>query len=78
MRQSKPSRYLLWILIAALSAVALLSSHRTHFLGYLPLLFIFGCVLHHVFMHRGHSDHGQASGATDQSALEADRSATRS
>jgi len=78
MRQSKPSRYLLWILIAALSAVALLSSHRTHFLGYLPLLFILGCVLHHVFMHRGHSGHGHASGETDQSALEADQRPTQS
>lgn len=71
MRLSKPSRYLLWVFVAAAVAVALFSSHRTHFLGYLPLLFILGCSLHHLFMHRGHRGHGHGSEA-DQSALEAD------
>lgn len=77
MRQSESSRYLLWILISALVAVTLLSSHRTHFPGYLPLLFIFGCLLHHLFMHRGHSGHDHGSGETDEPVMEADRRATR-
>jgi len=64
MQRQKPSRYLLWVLAAAVIAVALFSSHRTHFLGYLPLLFIFGCLLHHLFMHRGHSGHGSGDRAS--------------
>jgi len=36
----------------------LLSEHRAHLFGILPFLLILACPLMHLFMHRGHGDHG--------------------
>ena len=35
----------------------LLSEHRAHVLGLLPLLLVLACPLMHLFMHRGHRGH---------------------
>ena len=35
----------------------LLSEHRAHLFGVLPLLLILACPLLHLFMHRGHHGH---------------------
>jgi hypothetical protein len=46
----------------------LLSEHRAHFLGVLPLLLLLAlCPLLHVFMHGGHGGH---SGHSDQQTAE--------
>lgn len=49
------SRYALGLLFfGAVSTYLLLSEHRAHFLGALPLLLLLSCPLVHVFMHHGH------------------------
>ena len=61
------SRYAVGLLVTgAVAAYLLLSEHRAHFLGALPLLLLLSCPLMHVFMHHGHGDqahqHGDAPG----------------
>lgn len=36
----------------------LLSEHRAHVFGILPYLLLLACPLMHIFMHRGHDEHG--------------------
>ena len=53
------SRYAIGLLVmGAIATYFLLSEHRAHFLGALPLLLLLSCPLIHVFMHHGHGDHG--------------------
>lgn len=53
------SRYAVGLVImGAIATYFLLSEHRAHFLGALPLLLLLSCPLVHVFMHRGHGGHG--------------------
>ncbi len=53
------TRYALGFLVmGAIAAYFLLSEHRAHFLGALPLLLLLSCPLMHVFMHHGHGGHG--------------------
>ena len=53
------SRYAVGLLVmGAIAAYFLLSEHRAHFLGALPLLLLLSCPLMHVFMHHGHGSHG--------------------
>lgn len=49
--------------LALLVAVAvggfyLVTEHTAHLFGLLPYLFLLACPLMHVFMHRGHGQHG--------------------
>jgi len=48
---------------SAIAVFLLLSEHRAHFLGALPLLLLALCPLLHVFMHGGHGGH---TGHSDQ------------
>ena len=63
-REPKPppfwrSRYAIGLLVmGAIAAYFLLSEHRAHVFGALPLLLLLSCPLMHVFMHHGHGDHG--------------------
>ena len=53
------SRYAIGLLVmGAIAAYFLLSEHRAHFLGALPLLLLLSCPLMRVFMHNGHGGHG--------------------
>ena len=53
------SRYAIGLLImGAIATYFLLSEHRAHFIGALPLLLLLSCPLMHVFMHNGHGGHG--------------------
>ena len=57
------SRYAVGLLvIGAIAAYFLLSEHRAHFLGALPLLLLLSCPLMHVFMHHGHGGHAHHHG----------------
>ena len=57
------SRYAVgFLVLGAISAYFLLSEHRAHFIGALPLLLLLSCPLMHVFMHRGHGGHGGHGG----------------
>lgn len=52
------SRYAIGLIFfGAVSAYFLLSEHRVHFLGALPLLLLLSCPLMHIFMHHGHGSH---------------------
>ena len=52
------SRYAIGLLVmGAIATYFLLSEHRAHFLGALPLLLLLSCPLMHVFMHHGHGEH---------------------
>ena len=52
------SRYAIGLIFfGAIAAYFLLSEHRVHFLGALPLLLLLSCPLMHVFMHHGHGSH---------------------
>ncbi|MEB0113108.1 DUF2933 domain-containing protein [Variovorax sp. RTB1] len=54
------SRYAIGLVVmGAIATYFLLSEHRAHFLGFLPLLLLLSCPLMHVFMHHGHSGHGE-------------------
>lgn len=56
------SRYAIGLLVmGAIAAYFLLSEHRAHFLGALPLLLLLSCPLMHVFMHHGHDGHGSVA-----------------
>ena len=52
----------------AIALFLLLSEHRAHFLGALPLLLlVVACPLLHVFMHGGHGKHtGQIEQSSDK------------
>ena len=53
------SRYAIgFLVLGAISTYFLLSEHRAHFIGALPLLLLLACPLMHVFMHGGHGGHG--------------------
>ena len=53
------SRYAVGLLvIGAIATYFLVSEHRAHFIGALPLLLLLACPLMHVFMHNGHGSHG--------------------
>ena len=53
------SRYAIGLLVmGAIATYFLLSEHRAHFLGALPLLLLLSCPLIHIFMHHGHGNHG--------------------
>lgn len=46
---------------AAIAAYFLITEHTAHLEGllyYLPYLLLLGCPVMHLFMHRGHDDHG--------------------
>ncbi|ANT53854.1 hypothetical protein A6B35_08605 [Mesorhizobium amorphae CCNWGS0123] len=45
-----------------IAAFFLLTEHRAHTLGALPLLLLLACPLLHIFMHRGHHGHGGHGG----------------
>lgn len=52
------SRYAIGLIVlGSLAAYLLLSEHRAHFLGALPLLLLLACPLMHIFMHGGHGGH---------------------
>jgi hypothetical protein len=44
----------------------LISEHRAHLFGWLPLGLLLLCPLMHVFMHGGHGGHGQHGGRDQQ------------
>lgn len=58
-----------WVFYGFLAiAVSLLfTEHRAHVLGVLPYLFLLACPFMHIFMHHGHSDHGQHTHSHDTS-----------
>ncbi len=41
----------------AIAGFFLLTEHRAHVFGVLPLLLLLACPLMHIFMHRGHGGH---------------------
>lgn len=56
---------------AAIAAYFLLSEHRAHFVGALPILLLLSCPLMHLFMHHGHGGHGGEAGSTNGSGPDA-------
>ena len=53
------SRYAIGLVVmGAIATYFLLSEHRAHFFGFLPLLLLLSCPLMHIFMHHGHAGHG--------------------
>ena len=52
------SRYAIGLIVlGSIAAYLLLSEHRAHFIGALPLLLLLACPLMHIFMHGGHGGH---------------------
>lgn len=47
------------LVLGGIAAYFLLTEHRAHVVGALPLLILLACPLMHVFMHHGHGGHGQ-------------------
>ncbi len=57
------SRYAIGLLvIGAVAGYFLLTEHRAHFFGVLPILLLLACPLMHVFMHHGHGGPGHHGG----------------
>lgn len=44
--------------LLAIAAFFLWEEHRAHLLGVLPYLLLLACPFIHMFMHRGHGNHG--------------------
>ena len=62
------SRYAIGLLVmGAIATYFLLSEHRGHFLGALPILLLLSCPLMHVFMHHGHGGHEHHHGGEPSS-----------
>lgn len=58
-RASSFSRSMLaFVVFLGIALFFLLSEHRIHALGWLPLLFLAACPLLHMFHHGGHGGHG--------------------
>lgn len=52
-----------WWFFAAVALFYLLTEHRAHLFGVLPLLLVLACPLVHLFMHHGgHGGHGRHGG----------------
>lgn len=47
-----------FIVIGAVAGYFLLTEHRHHFFGALPLPLLLACPVMHLFMHHGHGGHG--------------------
>ena len=47
----------------AVAGFYLLTEHRAHTLGFLPVLLLLACPLLHLFMHGGHGRHGNDASA---------------
>jgi hypothetical protein len=56
-RARSPARLAVIVFIVA-AGVLLILEHRTHVLGYWPLLLLAACIGSHFFMHRGHGKGG--------------------
>jgi hypothetical protein len=46
------------IVLGSIALYFLLTEHRAHFFGALPIILLLACLLMHVFMHGGHGGHG--------------------
>lgn len=57
-----------WLGFFAVTGLFLLSEHRAHTLGLLPLLLIAACPLMHLLHHGGHGSHHGHSGDSDRQA----------
>jgi hypothetical protein len=53
---------LAWIGFLAIAGFYLVTEHRAHLFGFLPILLLLACPLLHVFMHGGHGKHGGHNG----------------
>ena len=63
----EPFRIPLWLGLCLFLAVAtffLWEEHRAHILGVLPYALVLLCPIIHLFMHRGHGDHGHGHSGT--------------
>jgi hypothetical protein len=63
-----PVRLPLWLGFLGFLAIALSllwGEHRVHILGALPYLLLLLCPAMHLFMHRGHGNHGPAGDQDD-------------
>lgn len=73
--QRSSMRWIFWSFIA-IAAYFLWTEHRAHLLAglsWLPYLLILACPLLHVFMHRGHGDHGGHDASTGSDATHSRR-----
>jgi len=76
----RPSRLgvLAMVAFGAILLFFLVTEHRTHLYGALPMLafiLVLLCPLLHVFMHRGHGGHGGAPQGADRDAGDSRRKA---
>jgi len=53
---------LAWIGFLAIAGFFLITEHRAHLFGFLPILLLLACPLLHVFMHSGHGKYGGHNG----------------
>lgn len=53
---------LAWIGFLAIAGFYLVTEHRAHLFGFLPILLLLACPLLHIFMHSGHGKHGGHDG----------------
>ena len=68
---------LVFLAFAGIALFFLLSEHRIHALGWLPLIFLAACPILHMFMHGGHGGHGGGHGGHGSTRLEQPADPTR-
>ena len=66
------------IVLGGIALYFLLTEHRAHFVGALPIILLLACLLMHVFMHGGHGGHGGEQHTDNAGAKQAPGSGERS
>ena len=66
------------IVLGSITLYFLLTEHRAHFVGALPIILLLACLLMHVFMHGGHGGHGGEQHTDNAGAKQAPGSGDRS
>ena len=56
---------LVFLAFLAIAGFFIVTEHTAHFFGVLPYLLLLLCPLLHLFMHRGHGEHGGQPGHAD-------------
>ena len=54
------------IVLLVIAGIWLIADHGQHILPYLPLAFLFGCLVMHLFIHGGHGGHGGHENGDDK------------
>ena len=65
-----PRANIVLVAFLGIAGFYLITEHRAHVLSYLPFLLLLACPFLHMFMHGGHSGHGDGTHPADKTGSE--------